>query len=235
MGESRELSAIRVLLADDEELVRHGLRTVLEAAHDIRVVGAAADGVELLRLVRSTPCDVVLVDVRMPRADGLTALRLLAGPDRAGAPGESARQPVAAVLTTFDFDDYVHDAIDGGAMGFLLKDASPEFLRRAVRDLAAGGAVIDPRIVARLLPRLRDSAATAAAERALDALSQRERQVLHLIGEGLSNADIAGRLKIAESTVKGYVSAVLTKLGAANRVQAAVLARRLWPDNGLGS
>ena len=224
MSESRGSSPIRVLLADDEELVRHGLRAVLEAVPDLRVVGAAADGMELLRLVRSTPCDVVLIDVRMPKADGLSVLRLLEGP----GPG----RPVAAVLTTFDFDDYVHEAIDGGAMGFLLKDASPEFLRRAVRDLAAGGAVIDPRIVARLLPRLRESAAGAAAERALDTLSQRERQVLNLIGEGASNGEIAARLEIAESTVKGYVSAVLTKLGAANRVQAAVLARRLRPDGG---
>ena len=227
MGESRSgPSTIRVLLADDEELVRHGLRAVLETSPDIRVVGAAADGMELLRLVETTPCDVVLVDVRMPRADGLTALRLL------GERPDGPARPVAAVLTTFDFDDYVHGALDGGAMGFLLKDASPDFLRRAVHDLAAGGAVIDPRIVARLLPRLRDSAAGAASERALQTLSQRERQVLHLIGEGSSNSEIARRLEIAESTVKGYVSAVLTKLGAANRVQAAVIARQLRLDTG---
>jgi DNA-binding NarL/FixJ family response regulator len=194
-----------VLLADDEELVRHGLRAVLETSPDIRVVGAAADGMELLRLVETTPCDVVLVDVRMPRADGLTALRLL------GERPDGPARPVAAVLTTFDFDDYVHGALDGGAMGFLLKDASPDFLRRAVHDLAAGGAVI---------------------ERALQTLSQRERQVLHLIGEGSSNSEIARRLEIAESTVKGYVSAVLTKLGAANRVQAAVIARQLRLDTG---
>jgi DNA-binding NarL/FixJ family response regulator len=219
-----ERSTIRVVLADDEELVRHGLRAVLEASDDIRVVGSAADGEELVRVVQSTPCDVVLLDIRMPRADGLAALRLL---------GDEPGRPVAAVLTTFDLDDYVHGALEGGAMGFLLKDASPEFLRRAVRDLAAGGAVIDPRITARLLPRLRDSAAGAATERALQSLSQRERQVLHLIGDGSSNSEIASHLEIAESTVKGYVSAVLTKLGATNRVQAAVIARRLRLDGGL--
>ncbi|HEY0638825.1 MAG TPA: response regulator transcription factor [Pseudonocardiaceae bacterium] len=211
-------TAVRVVLADDEELVRHGLRSVLESAEDIRVVGAAADGAELVRVVSTTPCDVVLVDVRMPGTDGLTALRRLV---RAGA------APAIAVLTTFDLDEYVNDALDAGAMGFLLKDASPEFLRRSVHDLAAGGAVLDPRIIARLLPRLRVSAGGAAAERAFGLLSQRERQVLDLIGDGASNGEIAARLRIAESTVKGYVSAVLTKLGAANRVQAALVAKRL--------
>jgi DNA-binding NarL/FixJ family response regulator len=206
------------MLADDEELVRHGLCSVLESEPDIRVVGAAADGAELIELVSTTPCDVVLIDVRMPGTDGLTALRTVV---RAGG------APATAVLTTFDLDEYVNDALDAGAMGFLLKDASPDFLRRAVHDLAAGGAVIDPRIVARLLPRLRESAGGAATELAVRALSQRERQVLDLIGDGVSNGEIALRLRIAESTVKGYVSAVLTKLGAANRVQAALIAKRL--------
>lgn len=214
----RPRSAIRVVLADDEELVRHGLRAVLEAEPGIEVVGSAADGAELVRVVASTPCDVVLVDVRMPGTDGLTALRRVVSSGTAAA---------TAVLTTFDLDDYVNDALDAGAMGFLLKDASPEFLRRAVQDIAAGGAVLDPRIIARLLPRLRESAGGAAAEHALRTLSGRERQVLDLIGDGASNAEIASRLEIAESTVKGYVSAVLAKLGAANRVQAALVAKRL--------
>lgn len=208
-------------MADDEELVRHGLRSVLESEPDIRVVGTAANGAELVELLSTTPCDVVLIDVRMPGTDGLTALRRLAG--SSGGPG----QPATAVLTTFDLDDYVNDALDAGAMGFLLKDASPDFLRRAVHDLAAGGAVLDPRIVARLLPRLRGSGGGAGVDRVLAALSQRESQVLRLIGAGASNAEIAAQLQIAESTVKGYVSAVLTKLGAANRVQAALLAKRL--------
>lgn len=211
-------NVVRVVLADDEELVRHGLRSVLESGSDIRVVGTAADGAELVDVVRGTPCDVVLVDVRMPGTDGLTAVRRLV---------EAGSTVATAVLTTFDLDEYVNDALEAGAMGFLLKDASPEFLRRSVHDLAAGGAVLDPRIVARLLPRLRVSAGGAATERALAALSQRERQVLDLIGDGASNAVIALRLQIAESTVKGYVSAVLTKLGASNRVQAALVAKRL--------
>jgi DNA-binding NarL/FixJ family response regulator len=219
LGVERQ-AVIRVVLADDEELVRHGLRSVLESGRDIEVVGSASDGAQLVELVGRTPCDVVLVDVRMPGTDGLTALRRLV---RAGG----GRAPATAVLTTFDLDEYVNDALDAGAMGFLLKDASPEFLRRAVHDLAAGGAVLDPRIVARLLPRLRESAGGVVTERSVAALSQRERQVLELIGDGASNADIALRLQIAESTVKGYVSAVLTKLGLANRVQAALVAKRL--------
>lgn len=215
---ARQPDVVRVVLADDEDLVRQGLRSVLESRPDIQVVGWAADGAELVEVVSATPCDVVLVDVRMPGTDGLTAVRRLV---RAGVP------VTTAILTTFDFDEYVNDALDAGAMGFLLKDASPEFLRRAVHDLAAGGAVLDPRIVARLLPRLRESAGGVAAESATSALSQRERQVLDLIGDGASNAEIAQRLEIAESTVKGYVSAVLAKLGAANRVQAALVAKRL--------
>jgi DNA-binding NarL/FixJ family response regulator len=240
-----------VVLADDEELVCTGLRVILESEPGIRVVGIASNGAELVRLVGVTPCDVVLVDVRMPGTDGLTALRRLV---RGGA------APAIAVLTTFDLDEYVSDALEAGAMGFLLKDASPDFLRRAVRDLATGGAVLDPRIVARLLPRLRvpdpdpDPAAgglgcggagsgrvvggvavpagsradgRSTVEHAARGLSQRERQVLDLVGDGVSNAEIAQRLRLAESTVKGYVSAVLAKLGAANRVQAALIAKQL--------
>jgi DNA-binding NarL/FixJ family response regulator len=247
MTGERLQSAIRVVLADDEELVCAGLRVILESEPDIQVVGIAANGAELVRQVAATPCDVVLVDVRMPGTDGLTALRRLV---RSGA------APAIAVLTTFDFDEYVSDALEAGAMGFLLKDASPDFLRRAVHDLATGGAVLDPRIVARLLPRLRvpepDPAAggygcvgagsgrvagavsggsradgRSTMVQAARGLSQRERQVLDLVGDGVSNAEIAQRLRLAESTVKGYVSAVLAKLGAANRVQAALMAKQL--------
>lgn len=211
-------TVIRVVLADDEELVRHGLRSVLESKPDIRVVATAANGAELVRAVAATPSDVVLVDVRMPGVDGLTALRHLVA-----TPGA----PAIAVLTTFDLDEYVSGALQAGAMGFLLKDASPTFLRHAVHDLAAGGAVLDPRIVARLLPRLRESAEGGAAEQVFGTLSQRERQVLDLIGDGAPNGVIASRLDIAESTVKGYVSAVLFKLGVTNRVQAALIAKRI--------
>jgi DNA-binding NarL/FixJ family response regulator len=194
---------VRVVLADDEPLMRAGLRTVLEAGGAVRVVGQAGDGAAL---------DVVLADVQMPGIDGLAALRVLRA--RADA-------PPAAVLTTFDLDDYVAEALRIGVQGFLLKDAEPEALVRAVRDLAAGGAVLDPRITARLLPRL---AAGSAAPRPAG-LTLREQQVLRGLAAGDSNAGIASRLGLAEATVKKYVSALLTKLGAENRVQAALLAQ----------
>jgi len=211
---------VRVVLADDEELVLDGLTTVLQSTPDIEVVGRATDGSSLLVLVAQQVPDVVLVDVRMPGLDGLAALeRLPPGPP-----------PYCAVLTTFGFDDYVNRALEAGAHGFLLKDAAPEVLVQAVRDLAAGGAVIDPRIAARLLPRLRWTSgdpsgpvADVAAE-----LSDREREVLLLLGEGASNAAIGRALDISESTVKGHVTRLLTKLGVANRVQAALVAKRLW-------
>jgi DNA-binding NarL/FixJ family response regulator len=203
---------VRVVLADDEPLMRAGLRTVLEAGGAVRVVGQAGDGAALLAAVDAHRPDVVLADVQMPGIDGLAALRMLRA--RADA-------PPAAVLTTFDLDDYVAEALRIGVQGFLLKDAEPEALVRAVRDLAAGGAVLDPRITARLLPRL---AAGSAAPRPAG-LTLREQQVLRGLAAGDSNAGIASRLGLAEATVKKYVSALLTKLGAENRVQAALLAQ----------
>jgi DNA-binding NarL/FixJ family response regulator len=203
---------VRVVLADDEPLMRAGLRTVLEAGGSVRVVGQAEDGAALLAAVDAHRPDVVLADVQMPGIDGLAALRVLcARPDA----------PPAAILTTFDLDDYVAEALRIGVQGFLLKDAEPEALIRAVRDLAAGGAVLDPRITARLLPRL---AAGSAAPRPAG-LTLREQQVLRGLAAGDSNAGIASRLGLAEATVKKYVSALLTKLGAENRVQAALLAQ----------
>ncbi|MEN3266854.1 response regulator transcription factor [Pseudonocardia sp.] len=203
---------VRVVLADDEPLMRAGLRTVLEAGGAVRVVGQAGDGAALLAAVDAHRPDVVLADVQMPGIDGLAALRMLRA--RADA-------PPAAVLTTFDLDDYVAEALRIGVQGFLLKDAEPEALVRAVRDLAAGGAVLDPRITARLLPRL--AAGSAAPQPA--GLTLREQQVLRGLAAGDSNAGIASRLGLAEATVKKYVSALLTKLGAENRVQAALLAQ----------
>jgi DNA-binding NarL/FixJ family response regulator len=204
---------VRVVLADDEPLMRAGLRTVLESAGTVRVVGEASDGDAMLAAVERHRPDVVLVDVQMPGSDGLAALRVLCA--RPGA-------PPAAVLTTFDLDDYVTEALRTGVQGFLLKDTEPAALVRAVLDLAAGGAVLDPRIVARLLPRLAEPA--PAAPRPLD-LTLRERQVLRGLGSGASNAAIGLQLGLAEATVKKYVSALLVKLGADNRVQAALLAR----------
>jgi DNA-binding NarL/FixJ family response regulator len=208
---------VRIVLADDEALLRAGLRVVLEAEGTVTVVAEAADGAELLEAVRRHRPQVVLVDVQIPGVDGFAALRALA---------KEPDPPPAAVLTTFDLDGYISEALRIGVQGFLLKDAEPAALIRAVLDLAAGGAVLDPRITARLLPRL----VAGGPERlppSLDELTLRERQVLGLIAAGHSNAAIGDSLGLAEATVKKYVSAVLAKLGAQNRVQAALLAQGL--------
>jgi DNA-binding NarL/FixJ family response regulator len=206
--------AVRVVLADDEALLRTGLRTVLEARGTVAVVGEAADGDGLIAAVDEHRPDVVLADVQMPGRSGLDALRVLcARPDAVPA----------AVLTTFDLDEYVTEALRIGVQGFLLKDAEPDALIRAVLDLAAGGAVLDPRITARLLPRLVPEPAPVPPRPA--DLTLRETQVLRLLADGESNAAIGCRLGLAEATVKKYVSALLVKLGAENRVQAALLAQ----------
>jgi DNA-binding NarL/FixJ family response regulator len=210
-------SPVRIVLADDEPLLRAGLRVVLEAEGTVRVVAEAADGSELLDAVRRHRPQVVLVDVQMPGVDGFAALRALA---------KEPDPPPAAVLTTFDLDGYISEALRIGVQGFLLKDAEPSALIRAVLDLAAGGAVLDPRITARLLPRLVAGGPERIPPR-LDELTLRERQVLALIAAGHSNAAIGDNLGLAEATVKKYVSAVLAKLGAQNRVQAALLAQGL--------
>lgn len=209
---------IRVVLADDEPMLRRGLKVMLESSGAIEVVSEAGDGHGLLSEVRAHRPHVALIDVQMPGKDGLTALREVV---------RLPEPPVSAVLTTFDLDDYVADALRFGARGFLLKDAEPEVLVRAVQDLAAGGAVLDPRITARLLPRLRATSDDAREVDLVKALSARERQVLQLLADGRSNADIGSRLGLTEATVKSYVSTVLSKLGAQNRVQAALIAQRV--------
>ncbi|MEV4648392.1 response regulator transcription factor [Saccharopolyspora sp. NPDC049357] len=209
---------IRVVLADDEPMLRRGLKVMLESSGTIEVVSEAGDGHGLLSEVRAHRPHVALIDVQMPGKDGLTALREVV---------RLPEPPASAVLTTFDLDDYVADALRFGAQGFLLKDAEPEVLVRAVQDLAAGGAVLDPRITARLLPRLRATSDNARELDLVKALSARERQVLQLLADGRSNADIGSRLGLTEATVKSYVSTVLSKLGAQNRVQAALIAQRV--------
>lgn len=209
---------VRLVLADDEPMLRRGLRVLLESAGTISVVAEAADGDELLAAVRVHHPDVALVDVQMPGKDGLAALRALHA---------SPNPPSTAVLTTFDLDDYVAEALRIGSQGFLLKDAEPEMLVRAVLDLAAGGAVLDPRITARLLPKMRGAVDTGREAELVRGLSGREQQVLRLLANGSSNAGIGERLNLTEATVKSYVSSVLSKLGAENRVQAALIAQRV--------
>ncbi|PPK61871.1 response regulator transcription factor [Actinokineospora auranticolor] len=213
--------AVRVVLADDEPLLRHGLRVLLETDGRVEVVAEAGDGSTAIEAVRRHRPDVLLLDVQMPGLDGLSALRMVSA---------LPSPPVTAVLTTFDLDDYVARALEFGAQGFLLKDAEPATLVHAVVDLAAGGAVLDPRITARLLPKLRGVSAGLGRGRAVESLSVRERQVLELLADGRPNAGIAEVLGLTEATVKSYVSTVLTKLGVQNRVQAALLLHGVAPS-----
>ena len=208
----------RVVIIDDEALVRQGFTMILEAAPDIRVVGSA-DGAGALRLIESARPDVVLLDIRMPEIDGLSILRRL----RAAAIDPAPR---VAMLTTFDGDRLVAEAMAAGASGFLLKDTDPEALPQFVRTLAAGGTVLAP-AAARVIAQAADAARRdPAARERLAPLSERERQVLRQLALGLSNAEIGERLHLGVGTVKDHVSALLAKLGVPNRVQAAIAAER---------
>ncbi|MQA33917.1 response regulator [Modestobacter roseus] len=207
---------IRVVLVDDQAMVRTGLRMVLAAEPDVEVVGEAADGAEGLRVVTALRPDVVLLDVRMPGVDGLEAARRIIS---AGLPTR------VVVLTTFDEDEYVSAALRAGVSGFLLKVAPPEDLVAAVRTVADGGGLLDPAVTLRVI----ESFATAPAPdpvraAALAQLTERETDVLALVAAGLSNAEIAGRLYLGEATVKTHVSRVLLKLGLRDRVQAVAFA-----------
>ena len=210
---------LRVLLVDDDPLVRAGLRTILSAASDLRVVGEAADGAGALDGVRAHRPDVVLMDVRMPGLDGI---------DATGRISVLADPPKVIVLTTFQLDEYVFGALRAGASGFLLKDTPPTDIIRAVRLVAAGEAMLSPSVTRTLIERFgADPAAPrrAAAEEALRTLTDREREVAAEVAKGRSNAEVAGRLFMSEATVKAHVSRVMAKLGAANRVQVAITAR----------
>jgi DNA-binding NarL/FixJ family response regulator len=207
---------IKVLVVDDQKLIRAGLRVILDAEPDVTVLGEAADGAEALRENRDLQPDVVLMDIRMPNMDGLEAARRI-------ITGSRAR---VLILTTFDADEYVYGALQAGASGFLLKDAPPEQLIAAVRAAAAGNALIDPSVTKRLIAEftraVRPSTATTPAE--LGSLTGRELEVLRLLTEGLSNGEIADRLVVEETTVKTHVSRILMKLGLRDRVQAVILA-----------
>ncbi|MER5640254.1 response regulator transcription factor [Kitasatospora sp. NPDC002227] len=213
---------VRVLLADDEELIRHGVRLILRHAEGIEVVGEAANGVEAVRLAAETRPDVALVDIRMPVLDGLATIeRLLALDPR----------PQVVMLTTFGDERNVTRALRSGATGFLLKDEGPQELISAVRAAATGDAVLSPKVTRSVIERMLDAGPArpdraAPGDERLAALTGREREVLALLGQGLANGEIGRRLGIGVGTVKSHVSAVLVKTGSDSRVQAAVLAHR---------
>jgi DNA-binding NarL/FixJ family response regulator len=208
----------RVLLADDQALVRAGFRMILEAQEDIDVVGEAGDGLEAIELARTHAPDVVLMDVRMPRLDGIAATRAIVGERPATR---------VLVLTTFDLDDYVFRALQAGAAGFLLKDTPPLELVQAVRVVASGESMLSPSVTRRLIAHFAADSRTARQQHARDRLtdlSPRELEVFAQVGRGLSNVDIGAALFMSEATVKAHVSRILVKLQQANRVQIAILA-----------
>jgi DNA-binding NarL/FixJ family response regulator len=207
---------LRVLIADDQALVRGGFAMILDAQPDITVVAEAADGEEAVRAARQHDPDVVLMDVRMPRMDGIEATRRICAQGRARV----------LVLTTFDLDEYVYDALRAGASGFLLKDMRREDLVAAVRVVAAGEALLAPTVTRRLIADVvqRSPKPPDPDERRLASLTPREREILRLVARGLSNAEVAGELFVTEHTVKTHVSSLLAKLGLRDRVQAVVLA-----------
>jgi DNA-binding NarL/FixJ family response regulator len=207
--------SVRVLIADDQALVRGGFRMILDAKEDIEVVGEAEDGAEAIALVESARPDVVLMDVRMPNLDGIEATR------RIVAGGSAAR---IVILTTYDVDEYVLAALRAGASGFLLKDVKPAELVDAIRVVAAGDALLAPSVTRRLLDRFTAAIPDDAPLPDLGELTEREVEILRFVALALSNAEIAKRLHLTEATVKSHVSSVLRKLGLRDRVQAVVLA-----------
>jgi DNA-binding NarL/FixJ family response regulator len=206
---------IRVLLVDDQALVRSGFRMILEAQGDFEVIGEAEDGREAVELAAVTTPDVILMDVRMPGLDGVEATR------RILAAGSTAR---VLILTTFDLDEYVFAAIRAGASGFLLKDVRPAQLVEAIRIVAAGEALLAPTVTRRLLDRFASDMPDERTPPELDGLTERELEILRLVAEGLSNAEVAARLVVGETTVKSHVSSILRKLRLRDRVQAVVAA-----------
>ncbi|WP_340384224.1 response regulator transcription factor [Streptomyces sp. SS7] len=208
---------IRVLLADDQSLVRAGFRALLDAQPDIEVCAEAADGEEAVRAVGELHPDVVLMDIRMPRLDGLVATRRITG-------DETLAGVRVVMLTTFELDEYVFEAIRSGASGFLVKDTEPEELLRAVRAVVAGDALLSPGVTRRLIAEFAARSKEPAAAEELGRLTEREREVMTLVGIGLSNEEIARRLVVSPLTAKTHVSRTMVKLGVRDRAQLVVLA-----------
>jgi DNA-binding NarL/FixJ family response regulator len=208
---------IRVLLCDDQALVRSGFRMILDAREDLQVIGEADDGLEVIERARELDPDVILMDVRMPNVDGVEATRRLV---------EAGSRARILILTTFDLDEYVYKALRSGASGFLLKDVQPAQLVDAIRVVAAGEALLAPSVTRRLLDRFADTLPGEEAKppTALESLTERELEVLKLLAGGLSNAELAEQLFLSETTVKSHISSVLRKLDLRDRVQAVVLA-----------
>jgi DNA-binding NarL/FixJ family response regulator len=208
---------ISVLVADDQDLVRTGLKMILDAQPDIEVIGEAADGSEAVSLARALRPDVCLFDIRMPGLDGIEATRQLAGP--------GVDDPLAIiVITTFDLDEYVHGALKAGARGFLLKDAGPALLIQAIHAAAEGDALIAPSITARLLATFADASGVHPAAKPTEPLTAREEEVLLTVARGRTNGEIADELHISLSTVKTHLASLMAKLGARNRVEIAMWA-----------
>jgi DNA-binding NarL/FixJ family response regulator len=215
---SAPAAPVRIVVADDHQIVRSGFAGLLDTQPDFTVVGTAEDGAEAVRVCREASPDVVLMDVRMPGMDGIEATRKLIGP--------SGDRPRILILTTFDLDDYVYDALRAGASGFLLKDVTAEQLFHAVRVIAAGEALLAPTVTRRLIREFASQRPRTDSSRAarLATLTPRETQVLRLMAEGLSNPEIAARFTVTEETVKTHVSRILAKLGLRDRTQAVVTA-----------
>ncbi len=211
---------IRVALVDDQPLVRAGLRAMFSGEDDIEIVGEAADGRQALGVVQACKPDVVLMDIRMPELDGIAALREI-------TTDPTLHAVRVLILTTFDFDDYVVDALRAGASGFLLKDADPDELVRAVRVVAAGDALVAPSVLDRLIRSfVSRSAAAPTLDRDLSVLTERERQVVALVAHGLSNDEIAATLTVSRATARTHVSRAMTKMHARDRAQLVVIAYR---------
>ncbi|GLZ08329.1 DNA-binding response regulator [Actinomadura sp. NBRC 104412] len=208
---------IRVVLADDQVLVRAGFRALLDAQDDIEVVGEAGDGEEAVAQARRLRPDVILMDIRMPGLDGLEATRRIASDERL----DGVR---IVILTTFELDEYVFEALRGGAGGFLVKDTEPVELIRAVRAVAAGDALLSPSVTRRLIAEFATRAKEPSPSPRLNALTEREREVMTLVGEGLTNEEIAARLVVSPATAKTHVSRTMVKLGARDRAQLVVFA-----------